>query len=685
MTSDTHEDLGGLLLAAVRELKTSNVDSDLPPDLNSEVLSQLTLTAPTNVRRPVSDGADRIQKKSRIMFVTKICSAVAAVALGIGFFNVWDNANNANNLFAQVASRFATVRSLTCRTQFVHDSKVEIMDGEFGDKLTYLAPSQYRVDKLNGSVEITDAVSETTMTVDHTAKEAFTITGEAAKVIAENSPVRFVQVVRQHLSLDRTAPNDFIEIVELESRTIDGVQATGFRSTMNGHVLEAWCDPDRHLPLLIRARFTMPMMMGTTDFSDVTMWRVLSDFQYDVEPNPELFSLTPPDGYKSVQMESPVIDHSPAGLDDLIAMLKKCATVNDLSFPTSLAMNDNQGTTMAIMQHYASGFDEQFESGTDAEKSEVMQKLTEFGTLLGRSQAFLLNIGPENDLQYFGGAKLNDTDRPLCWYSPDGNLQYKVVYADLSVHDVTKDELPEKPVVPPDVVADRNVTAAQKLKEIGLAVHDHPPENVVEVNTPTFKLPPQAVREYSELQAIRQSGRQSQVEYLVLGWMPEFIDSQVPSAGPEEEIKQVEVQPNWVPDRSPDSERFEFLREFPNLKGIDASHLYLTHRDLKAIASCHKLQRLSLNGIQIHEASARRLTGADLQQLTGLRELQVLDLSQSNFPGGLKHLSDLPLLHTLFLSSFEHLNDASVAELKELPHLKSLIMGPVYAPIRKRA
>jgi hypothetical protein len=56
----------------------------------------------------------------------------------------------------------------------------------------------------------------------------------------------------------------------------------------------------------------------------------------------------------------------------------------------------------------------------------------------------------------------------------------------------------------------------------------------------------------------------------------------------------------------------------------------------------------------------------------------MLDLSQSDFSDGLQHLGVLPKLHTLILSSFENLNDASVAQLKELPHLQTLVLAPVY-------
>ena len=42
-------------------------------------------------------------------------------------------------------------------------------------------------------------------------------------------------------------------------------------------------------------------------------------------------------------------------------------------------------------------------------------------------------------------------------------------------------------------------------------------------------------------------------------------------------------------------------------------------------------------------------------------------------------MKDLPRMHALYLSSFEHLNDASVSELSVLPNLQTLVLAPVYA------
>ncbi|MEQ1828295.1 MAG: hypothetical protein ABL921_20210 [Pirellula sp.] len=177
---------------------------------------------------------------------------------------------------------------------------------------------------------------------------------------------------------------------------------------------------------------------------------------------------------------------------------------------------------------------------------------------------------------------------------------------------------------------------------------------------------------------IRKEGKQKEVQYLTLGLMPELIESLV-TFKPGEPIVPRVVPDGWKPDRAQDSNRLGFLSEFTNLKGLDLANLYLTQKDLDNLAQCKTLQRLSLGGVRMMEENSRRLSGGDLQKLAGLSQLESLDLSQANFANGLKHLASLPKLHTLFLSSFEHLNDAAIVELSVLPQLETLVLAPVYS------
>jgi hypothetical protein len=49
------------------------------------------------------------------------------------------------------------------------------------------------------------------------------------------------------------------------------------------------------------------------------------------------------------------------------------------------------------------------------------------------------------DFHYFPGARLNQPNRPVAWFTPDGKETYRVLYADLIVRETEANSLPGKP------------------------------------------------------------------------------------------------------------------------------------------------------------------------------------------------------------------------------------------------
>ncbi len=650
MTDDPRRELDSVLDAAVRGLIDDPGDLGLPADLNAQVLQCLERTAEQTPRQRLAD-------KGRYAMVIR-CGLAASILVAVaGAIGVLGILSGPSTVYAQVAERVEQLHSLVCRVQWVEDKWLDEIDGEFGKKVTFLAPSRHRIEDHVGTIQLIDTEANKAIQLDVKRRVALVVEGQLADGMALLSPVRLVKALRDHFRSDRVVAEG---VEELGEREVDGIKTIGLRSTMNGEVVEAWVDPSTHLPLEVRVRLAIPSHLAGGQ--DVTMWRVMTDFEYDVEVDETLMAVEVPEGYSVVSMPDITVDHSPATVDDLIALLRICAKHNDSLFPLSLKMNDDQGTCMAIMKQHAGRLDGQ--STSDIEKRAALKAVTEFGTIMGRTDAFLFSLREENDLHYFAGARLGQHNRPLLWYSPGADGHYKVVYADLSVKDVSADALPTEPAQsPPEEAATPEPQAA-----------------VAPWSTPMLRLPPLAVRDYAALQAFRKDGKQATVQHLVLCWMPEFVESPVPTGLSLAEIQAMsqEMPENWKPDRSPDSARLAFLAEFPNLKGLKLDHLYLTQKDLDVIGQCRNLERLSHSGVQILEQSPRRLSGNDLQKLSGLTNLTELDLGQANFAGGLLHLSELPHLRKLYLGSFEHLNNKSVAELRVLPHLETLILAPVY-------
>ncbi|MGB7327470.1 MAG: hypothetical protein WBD31_21520 [Rubripirellula sp.] len=586
--------------------------------------------------------------------VLRFAVAASVLAVIVGSLALIGIPLGNSNVYAQAVKRLDSLSSMVCQIQFSSTGNLnELVNTADSQRVTYLAPSRHRIeDERLRTVQIIDRKQNRIVLLQEETKQAIVMEGPSATVLDATSPARVIEALLEHFRIDRI---DDETVKSLGTQMRDGATLEGYESTLGGEVVRAWFDVESLAPAIVAVRFEIPAHMN--DGESVPMWRVMTDIQMNVDVNPDQFSTTVPYGFEPLIVDEVSQDLSPASLDDVIEMLRLCAQANQSKFPLWLSIDDSTGTQMEILSKFAGSLENQMTNGTESEKAAALKSAQEFGAATGRAIAFQFSMKPDNDWNYFGGAKLNQPNRPLLWYAPDADDQYTIVYADLTTTQVTRDELPAQPdaVVRPEVS-----------------------RKTVRVSTPRFTLPANVIDDFAKLQAIRDSGQQAEVEYLDLGRMREFTESQVTFV-PGEEIVMQEVDPNWKPNRNGNSSRLAFLKEFTNLKGLNVMHLYLTQNDLDTIGSLASLQRLSLSGVYVFDSSSRRLTGNDLAKLSSLESLELLDLSQSNFAGGLKHLHELPRFHTLYLSSSEHLNDATVSELSVLPNLETLVLAPVYA------
>ncbi len=669
MTNETDDGLNGILGLAVEELtnwkqESSKNDFGLPTDMNVQVLAKLMDVShvekslrdshlPVSQRDAVAFSLSHatVPSRKRFMMLAKFAVAASLLAAFVGAF-VFGILGGNTSLYAQVAERLEGLRSLVCRVQIVDENAMVDVDGNNGELLTYLAPSLYHSrDEWLKIIEVYNGETGNYLMLDIGSQEAIVKSGQIADTSTAVSPVRLVEAVRNHF---RTNRKDQADVKDLGTRSVDGKQAFGMRSAIGGEIIEAWFDRKSHLPVLVRVQKEIPAEL--TGGTKEKFWQVMSDFEFDVPVDHTLFSMTVPDGYRLLEKDDPLADTSPATLEDVLKMLRICGKANESLFPLSLSFNEEEGSPLGIQRKLVEQIKSQFNDDDEARQAAVLKAETEFRATVIRGTVFFLEMKDANQFRYFGGARMNDADRPILWYSPDGDNRFKIVYADLTVREANADALPPEP---------------SPVAVVGNEVD----EDAIDVSTPTFELPNIAVSDYAQLQAIRKAGKQSKVKYLSLGLMLELTEEQLsfkanspilPQAVPEEPKQAL----SW------DSNRLAFLSEFTNLSGLDLKGIFLTQRDLESIAKCQSLKQLSLNGVQIVDRELRCFNGGDLEKFAGLSRLESLDLSRSNFAGGLQHLASLTQLHTIFLSSFEHLNDAAIAELAVLPHLETLVLAP---------
>jgi hypothetical protein len=256
----------------------------------------------------------------------------------------------------------------------------------------------------------------------------------------------------------------------LGKKEIDGRTAVGFRTRGEMGEMTLWADPETARPIRVEVSGEM--------FADVHL--VMDHFQYDVALDPSLFSLEPPAGYSTQAMNvtMPVEE-------DLLRTLRTVAEHNKGRFPTKLGMNKEvMVAAMAVIKPEMDKLmnDDELEAKMDklaakyggkdklrakygkelppAIKAELAQAATPTPATMAEYMkatvpliqkelqgiTFYTMLKPENDPHYIGGGvKLGTPDYPILWYKPTGTEKYRVIYADLSVKDMTPDDVKKLP------------------------------------------------------------------------------------------------------------------------------------------------------------------------------------------------------------------------------------------------
>jgi len=323
----------------------------------------------------------------------------------------------------------------------------------------YLAPSRER-NEMSMSFDSDRPASKGIMILDHQAMKGLALDPDQKQAIAINltdltkikrpsGPTNPFDMVREIVQQGSSAIAGKVE--SLGKKQIDGHLAVGFRIHTNLADQTFWADPDT--ARLIRLEYEQP---------DGSSHGVMTNFHYDMELDPSLFSLEPPPGYtvKTIEMSMPVED-------DLINTLRFIAEHNDGGFPSSLAYvnKDFQQAIMAAAkeeseklmkapetQKLMEKLKAQYGSDKESFRKEWMKQWMELATpnnqklMLKYMQGltFYTMLTAQNDSHYAGkGIKLDTPDTPIFWYKPTGSKKYRVIYADLSVKEVAPDEVPK--------------------------------------------------------------------------------------------------------------------------------------------------------------------------------------------------------------------------------------------------
>lgn len=239
---------------------------------------------------------------------------------------------------------------------------------------------------------------------------------EAAYIDLKGLPSmpNYMEMLRNIISELQKIP-DF-EVEELDTQEIDGQEAIGFLARHPRAEITIWADPETALPVRIE------QVSGQLKV-------VCKNVKFDVPMDDSLFSMEVPEGYTLQEAELDLLGSTE---EDFVEGLRIMAEVfGDSQFPESVALEDYLKQAPAIMKKCE-------ELGLSE------QEQTELGLKLQNYLLFIRFFKGQGRWHYAGsGVKLGDAEKAIFWYQPEGSETWRVIYGDLSVKDVSAEDLPE--------------------------------------------------------------------------------------------------------------------------------------------------------------------------------------------------------------------------------------------------
>ncbi len=373
-------------------------------DLEDDVMNRIIHGQ--NVRSKAASKAGEGLNLRRIIMKSKITKVAAAAviifAVLIGVFSLTEGTPT----FADVIKPILNARTVVYDFVIGDEKSNPVIMHEI------VVGSQIRrtISNLPGMTQIID-LENGKMLVLLDAEEKTAAYVDIKGVLQERSK-SYIEFVRKGLMELKDSP----DVEELGEQEIEGQKAIGFTVRGRNQEVKIWADPKTAVP--IRVELRLGQLFG-----------ILKNFQFDVAIEDSLISMDVPEGYTLDEAE---VDFTKSTEEDFIESLRIWAEVLlDGTFPDAI------GTEQAMKQMALLGEKLEQLDLTDDEKGQL-------GTGFGKGMLFLQNYELDGKYHYAGkGVKLGEADKAIFWYRPEGSEAYRVIYGDLSVKEVSKENLPK--------------------------------------------------------------------------------------------------------------------------------------------------------------------------------------------------------------------------------------------------
>jgi outer membrane lipoprotein-sorting protein len=343
--------------------------------------------------------------------ITKLAAAaVIIIAVMLGIHYIGGSPDGASLAWADVLENIEGARTVMYICEFESSDEKEVVETRI------MEPYHYREDVIESSSKYKVVIRNTNLN-----KNILFYPHTKMAVIGDDDGYQGFQIrAYEHLK------KDFRDGTEknLGRFKLNGRDTVCFEISKDNKKITIWADPNTALPIQIE------------EISDENGERkkiLRSNIKFDMEFDEQLFSLTPPEDYCLLDLETQRLQ-TPFELTEkhLIEGLAVYPKYLDGKFRTRYI--GGRPMTEEVKKKCLA----------DVEKIEGWSDLEGHKSTLGC--AFIEQLPEGSDYQYVGeDVKLGDANTPVCWWKPPGSKTYRVVYGDLSIRDVKPGDLPEIP------------------------------------------------------------------------------------------------------------------------------------------------------------------------------------------------------------------------------------------------
>ena len=389
----------------LRDRLISDGQTKQSDDFENEVLNRIIREQ--NKRLKQADGINRQLYIWRTIMKSKITKLAVAAVIVIAVITGIHRSGNffENSAYAQVVEELRNARTVvfTLITQ-INQGNGEILKTD----VAYKEPDLLRSSTVDGYVSIFNRTSGKIMTIIPTGR--FYNLNEI-KGLAIKSPFEYIESMK---NLPAKADE------ELGTKEIDGVVVEGYRVIQDDAVKDIWIEPQTENLVQVELKFANAPGMG----------EIIKNIEFDVELDDSLFSMTPPEGYRLAgEMK---IDASAATEEAFIEFLRVWSggTVDETFPPLTIAVGGPAAAKVFMDMERGGKFKEDWSKN-------AWQRMAS-------GMVFVMQLPQSSNWRYVGeNIKFGTSDKAIFWYRPEGSQNYRVIYGDLSVWEVSPENLPK--------------------------------------------------------------------------------------------------------------------------------------------------------------------------------------------------------------------------------------------------